>query len=95
MSTTIIQSVTFTIFIVPKKIAVSTYGQSAGWPDEPLVGRPPSVCGKHLNAAIFSDTINRINVKLRMMVVLIELYPFIPLSVTLVVFQGHSSVKQF
>ena len=28
-------------------------------------------------------------------IVLIELYPFIPLSVTLIVFQGHSSVKQF
>ena len=30
-----------------------------------------------------------------MRVVLIEFYPFIPLSATLVVFQGHSSVKQF
>ena len=30
-----------------------------------------------------------------MVVVIIELYPFIPLSVTLVVLQGHSSVKQF
>ena len=30
-----------------------------------------------------------------MMVLLIELYLFIPLSVTLTTFQGHSSVKQF
>ena len=29
-----------------------------------------------------------------MMVVLIELYTFIPLSVTLIVLQGHSSVQQ-
>ena len=29
-----------------------------------------------------------------MMVLLIELYLFIPLSVTLTIFQGHSSVKQ-
>ena len=35
-----------------------------------------------------------INVKLCMMVVLIELYPLIPLSVTLIAFQGHSSVKK-
>ena len=35
-----------------------------------------------------------INVKLCMMTVLIEFYPFIPLSVALIAFQGHSSVKQ-
>ena len=35
---------------------------------------------------------NVINVKLCMMEVLTELYPFILLSVTLIVFQGHSSV---
>ena len=29
-----------------------------------------------------------------MMVVLIELYPFIALSVTLITFQGHSSIRQ-
>ena len=49
----------------------------------------------------FSDTINMVNVKLCLMV-LIELthsyhcqwpWPFIPLSVTLSVFRGHSSVK--
>ena len=45
-----------------------------------------------LNDAIFSDTLNMINVKLCMMVVLIEHYPFIPLSLTLTAYQGHSSV---
>ena len=45
-----------------------------------------SVCGKNFNAAIFSDTINMINVKLFMMVVPTELYPFVPLSVTLIIF---------
>ena len=44
---------------------------------------------------IFSDDMNMINVTVCMMVILIELYPFIPLSVTLIVFQGHSTVKQF
>ena len=51
-----------------------------------------SMCGKNLNIAIFSDTTNIINVKLGMIVVLVELHPFIPLSVALFVFQGHSSV---
>ena len=50
---------------------------------------------ENVNTGIYSDTINVINVKLCMVVVLTELYPFIPLSVTLIVFQGHSSVKQF
>ena len=53
-----------------------------------------SICSKYFNIAIFSDFINMINIKLFVMVVLIELYPFIPLSVTLIVVQGHSSVKQ-
>ena len=52
-----------------------------------------SVCGKNFNVAIVLDTINMINVQFWIMLVLIELYPFIPLSVTLIVFQGHSSVK--
>ena len=34
-----------------------------------------------------------INVQLCVMVVLIELYPFIPLSVTLIAFQGPSGVN--
>ena len=54
-----------------------------------------SICGKNFNIVIFLDAINMINVKLCMMVVLIEFFPFIPLSVTLNVFQGHSSVKHF
>ena len=37
---------------------------------------------------------NAINVKICMMVLLIELYLFFPLSVTVTIFQGHSSVKQ-
>ena len=44
------------------------------------------VCGKTFNVTIFSDTINILNVKVCTMVVLIELYPFMPLSVTLIVF---------
>ena len=51
--------------------------------------------GKDFNITIFLDTINVINVKVCIMVELIELYPFIPLSVTLIVFQGHRSVTQF
>ena len=55
----------------------------AGW---------PIVYGKNFIIAIFSDTVNVMNVRLCMMVVL---YPFIPLSVTLIVFWSHSSVKHF
>ena len=54
-----------------------------------------SVCGKNCHVAMFADAKNIISVKLCMMVVLIELYPSIPLSVTWIVFQGHSSVRQF
>ena len=54
-----------------------------------------SVYGKNFTIVIFSDTINMMNVKLCMMVVLVELYPFIPLSVTLTVFPNHINVKQF
>ena len=50
---------------------------------------------ENFNTGIFSDTINVINVKLCMMVVLNKLYPFIRFSVTLIVFQNHSSVKQY
>ena len=35
------------------------------------------------------------NIKLCMIVLLIELYLFIPHSVTLALFQGHSNVKMF
>ena len=47
------------------------------------------------NIGIYSDTINAINFKLCMVILLIEIYLFIPLSVTLTVFQSHSSVEQF
>ena len=43
------------------------------------------------HVVIFSDAINMINVELCMIVVHMDLYPFIPLSMTLIVFQGHSS----
>ena len=48
---------------------------------------------RNFNVKIFSDTINVINIRLCMMVLPIALHLFIPLSVTLTVFQGHSSVK--
>ena len=54
-----------------------------------------SVIGKTVNVAIFSDTVKIINVKHCLMVGLILLYPFIPLSVTLITVQSHTSVKQF
>ena len=41
-----------------------------------------------------SDTIIVITVKLCMMELLIELYQFMPLSLTFTTFQRHSSVKQ-
>ena len=50
---------------------------------------------ENLNIAIYSDNINVINIKLCMMVLLTELYLFIPLSVTLTIFQGHNNVEQF
>ena len=50
---------------------------------------------RNFNIGIFFDTINIINVKLGMVVQQIELYQFITLSVTLTLFQGHSSIKQF
>ena len=52
---------------------------------------------ENMNIEIYSDTINVINVKLCMIVLLIELYLFIPLSVTLTIFRNgsHSSVKLF
>lgn len=45
--------------------------------------------------AIFPDTVNVINVKLCMTVVLIEFYSVIPLSVILIVLQRHIFVRQF
>ena len=51
--------------------------------------------GKNFKIGIWSDTINVINVKLCMMVLLIEFYLFIPLSMTLTILEGHSNVEQF
>ena len=49
---------------------------------------------ENFNFGIYSDIIIVVNVNLCMMVLLIEVYLFIPLSVTLTIFQGHSNVKQ-
>ena len=46
---------------------------------------------ENFNIGIYSDMVNEINVKFCMMVLLIELYLLIPLSVTLIVFLDHSS----
>ena len=50
---------------------------------------------ENFNIGIFSKTMNVINVRLCMMVLHIGLYLLIILSMTLTLFQGHSSVKQF
>ena len=50
---------------------------------------------ENFNIRIFLDTINMTNIKLCMIVLLIELHLLIPLSVTLTIWQGHSNVKQF
>ena len=50
---------------------------------------------ENFNIEIYLDTINAMNVKLCMMVLLIELYLFIPLSVTLTVFQGQAISNTF
>ena len=47
------------------------------------------------NSAVFSDAVNMIHFNFSMKALLIELYPFISLSVTFNIFHGHSSVKQF
>ena len=59
-----------------------------------LVGQVSELV-ENINIEIYSGTINVINLKLCMMVLFIELYLFIPLSVTLTIFQGHSNVRQF
>ena len=61
-------------------------------------GQQPVDCpyvAKTFNIAIFSDIIDRINVNLCMIEILTELYPNVPLSVTLIGFLGHRGVKQF
>ena len=59
-----------------------------------LVGQVSGLV-ENFNVWIHSDIINVINVKLYMIVLLIKLYLFMPLSVTLTIFQGHSNVEQF
>ena len=49
----------------------------------------------NFSIGIYSDTINVINVKLCLKVLLIEVYLLMLLSVTLTIFQHHSSVEQF
>ena len=70
------------------------YAVNSARPAGRLAYRPSVRRGKNFNVTIFSDTTSVVNVKLCTMVLLIELYPFIPLSVTLIVFEGHSSVKR-
>ena len=48
---------------------------------------------ENFNIGISTDTINVINVTLCKMILLIELYLFIPFSVTLIIFQGNSNVE--
>ena len=52
-------------------------------------------CGKNFNIAIFLDSVNVTNVNLCMMVQLTEPYPFIPLSVTMIIFQGQAVSNSF
>ena len=58
-----------------------------------MVGHPFRRSGTHRIVGILLDAVNVVSVKLCLMVMLIELYPFMPLSVTLAVFQSHSGVK--
>ena len=48
---------------------------------------------ENVNIVIFSHTINVINVKLCMMVLFSKPYLFIPLSVTLTMFQANSNIR--
>ena len=50
---------------------------------------------ENIDGGIYLDTINVINIKLSMMTLHIELYLFIPFSVTLAIFQSHINVGQF
>ena len=47
---------------------------------------------KKICIAIFSDTINVTGVRIYMRILLTELYLFIPFSMTVTIFQGHSYV---
>lgn len=46
---------------------------------------------KKFNVAIFLDTIAMISVELHTMVLLVEIYLFVPLSLTMTTFQGYST----
>ena len=59
-----------------------------------LVGQVPGLV-KNFNLGIVSHTINVTNIKRCVMVILIELHLFRPLSVTLTICQGHSNVEHF
>ena len=48
---------------------------------------------KNCNVKISWGNVNIKNVRLCMMVLFVKLYPFIPLSVTLITFLGHSGIK--
>ena len=50
---------------------------------------------QNFNVVIFSDAINVVSFKLCMMILLTELYLFMPHSVILIIFQGLKSVNQF
>ena len=53
-----------------------------------------SLLVENFNIGIYSDIIRVINVKICAMVLLADHYLFIPLSITLITFQGHSNIKQ-
>ena len=53
-----------------------------------------SELAENIDIGVYSDTINMIFGIVCMMVLLIGLYLFIPLSVTLAIFQGHNNVEQ-
>ena len=60
------------------------------WRNEYVMFSVRSAChGTNHNVGIFLDTLNVMNVKLCMMVILFEHYPFIPFSNALTVLQGH------
>ena len=71
-----------------EKCEYVNYLCQAGWPAGCV-----SSCGKNFNVAIFLDTINMVNVKLGRMVVLIEHYPSISLSVNLVIYFKVTAVS--
>ena len=73
----------FEFSVYSTEIGYMFFGQSSVW----LV--------ENFQIGIFSDTINATNVKLCMILLLIDLCLFIPLSITLTIFEGHSSVKEF